>query len=134
MESIGMIAVTPRKFTFVHGAAYFILGTLGILPFIAVGNYPNIVELVLGLNPIFSIAHIVLGLALMYAANRSYEEFTSLNRIMAAGFAVLALVALFTSGLNIGAMMIHVISAAASAYMGWMMPRELMRVGLRRTV
>jgi hypothetical protein len=125
-----MIAVTPRKFTFVHGAAYFILGTLGLLPLIAVGNYPNIVEIVLGMNPVFSIGHLALGLALMYAANRSYPEFTSLNRIMAAGFAVLALVALFGSGLNVMAMMIHLASAAASAYLGWMMPRELMRVGL----
>ena len=125
-----MIAVTPRKFTFVHGAAYFILGTLGILPLIAVGNYPNIVEIVLGMGTIFSIAHLVMGLALVYAANRSYPEFTSLNRIMAAGFAVLALVALFGSGLNVMAMMIHLASAAASAYLGWMMPRELMRVGL----
>jgi hypothetical protein len=127
-----MIAVTPRKFTFVHGAAYFILGTLGILPLIAVGNYPNIVELVLGMGTIFSIAHLVIGLAMMYAANRSYEEFTSLNRIMSAVFAALALVVLFASGLNPVAMMIHVVSAAASAYLGWLMPRELMRVGLNR--
>src|SRR5688572_14326597 len=109
MESIGMIAVTPRKFTFVHGAAYFILGTLGILRLMAVGNYPNIVELVLGMGTIFSIAHLVIGLAMIYAANRSYEEFTSLNRIMSAVFAVLALVVLFASGLNPVAMMIHVV-------------------------
>jgi hypothetical protein len=127
-----MIAVTPRKFTFVHGAAYFILGTLGLIPLIAVGYYPNLVQMVLGIGPIFSIVHLVLGLAMIYAANRSYQEFTSLNRIMTMLLAVLTLVVLFASGLNVAAMMIHLVSAAASAYLGWMMPRELMRVGLNR--
>jgi hypothetical protein len=124
-----MFAVTSRKFTFMHGASYFVLGTLGVLPLIAVGNYPNMVELILGLGAIFSIAHLVIGLALMYAANRSYEQFTMLNRIMAGVFAALAAVALVASGMNTAAMLIHLMSAVISAYLGWFSPREIMRVG-----